>query len=198
VSASLTDPPSPAGRFAVVRMMARGWWVFILRGLVGILFAILAFLAPGAGLAVILAFLAAWMAVDGAATLYQAVKGPPERHGFWFWVDGIVSLLAAAALLIAPAISALALVLVTGFWSVAVGVLRLILAFRLGSVLMGLLGAVTIVIGVWLVVAPGPGLLALIWLVGLQALIVGVLLVGYGWRLRRIHNDPHGPAIDRG
>src|SRR4051812_17685935 len=84
-------PPSLTGRFPLVRLMARGWWVFILRGVVAILFGIVAFLAPGMGLAFILGILAAWMAIDGVSTLYQAVKGPPERHGVWFWVDGIIS-----------------------------------------------------------------------------------------------------------
>jgi uncharacterized membrane protein HdeD (DUF308 family) len=189
-----TSPAPPTGRFPLARMMARGWWVFVLRGVVSILFGLLAFLAPGAGLAVILGFLAAWMAVDGVATLYQAVKGPPERHGVWFRVDGIVSLAAAAAILFLPGLSAFALVLVAGAWSAAVGVSRLIMAFRVGNVLLGLLGAVAVVAGVWLILAPGPGLLALIWLVGLEALIVGGLLIGLGWRLRRIHHDPHGPA----
>ncbi|MBX6747081.1 MAG: hypothetical protein IRY87_34040, partial [Acetobacteraceae bacterium] len=39
--------PNLAGRLLVVRMMARGWWVFVLRGVVAILFGILAFLLPG-------------------------------------------------------------------------------------------------------------------------------------------------------
>jgi uncharacterized membrane protein HdeD (DUF308 family) len=192
-----TDPALPTGgRFPLVRMMARGWWVFVLRGVVSILFGIIAFLAPGVGLAVILGFLAAWMAVDGVATLYQAVKGPPERHGIWFWVDGIVSIVAAAALLLLPGLSAFALVLLTGAWAAAVGVFRIVMAFRVGSVLLGLLGAVAVVVGVWLVLAPGPGLLALIWLVGLEALFAGALLIGLGLRLRRVHNDPHGPATE--
>ncbi|MFC7692500.1 DUF308 domain-containing protein [Paeniroseomonas aquatica] len=87
-------PPGPMslnGRFPMVRLMAQGWWMFILRGAASILFGLLAFLVPGLGLAVMLGFLAAWMALDGIGTLYQAVKGPPERHGAWFWVDGIVS-----------------------------------------------------------------------------------------------------------
>ena len=159
-------PPSLIGRFALVRLMARGWWMFILRGVLSIGFGVLAFLAPALGLAVMLGFLAAWMALDGVGTLYQAMAGPPERHGIWFWVDGLVSLLAAAAaLLVAPLVSALALVLVTGFWSIAVGVFRLVMAFRLGSVLMGLFGAVSVFFGAWLISAPGPGLLALIWMV---------------------------------
>ncbi|MDN3568034.1 DUF308 domain-containing protein [Paeniroseomonas aquatica] len=194
-------PPGPMslnGRFPMVRLMAQGWWMFILRGAASILFGLLAFLVPGLGLAVMLGFLAAWMALDGIGTLYQAVKGPPERHGAWFWVDGIVSLGAAAALLLAPVASALVLVLITGIWSIAIGVLRLVLAFRLGSVLMGLAGAIAVFIGAWLVAAPGPGLLALIWVVGIQALVAGALLCWLGWRLRRVAHDPHGPALGRG
>lgn len=183
--------PNLAGRLLVVRMMARGWWVFVLRGVVAILFGILAFLLPGLGLAVIIGILAAWMLLDGIGTLYQAVKGPPERHGFWFWLDGIVSIIAAAALLFMPLASALALVLVAGVWSIMIGVFRLVLAFRLASVLMGLLGALNIFIGAWLIAQPGPGLLALIWVVGLEAIIAGVLMIGLGWRLRRVHHDPH-------
>jgi uncharacterized membrane protein HdeD (DUF308 family) len=211
MSGTATTPgvPTPQlGRFPVVRMLARGWWVFVLRGAVSILFGILAFLAPGAGLAVMLGFLAAWMAVEGVATLYQAATGggggagaaapPAGSSRVWLWVDGIVSLLAAALVLFLPVEAAFGLVLLTGIWFVAIGVFRLILAFRMGSVLMGLLGALTVLIGAWLVASPGPGLLALIWLVGLQALFAGVLLIGLGWRLRRIHHDPHGPAVGRG
>ncbi len=192
-----TPAPTLAGRFPMVRSMARGWWVFAFRGVAAIVFALLAFLLPGLGLAVVLGFLAAWMAVDGVATLYQAVRGPPERHAAWFWVDGILSLLAAAVLLLAPAPSALVLVLITGVWIVAVGGPRLVVAFRVGSVLIGLFGALAILLGAWLIAAPGPGLLALIWLVALQAMLAGGLLLGLGWRLRRVHHDPHGPAFGK-
>lgn len=198
MSATDATPPSLEGRFPMVRRMASAWWVFVLRGVVAILFGLLATVAPGAGLAFILGVLAAWMAIDGASTLYQAVKGPPERHGVWFWVDGIVSLLAAVAVLLAPGISAIALVYVTSFWSIASGIFRLILAFRLGSTLMGLFGAIAVFFGAWLLLNPGPGLLALIWIVALQALFVGFVMIGLGWRLRRVHHDPRGPALGRG
>jgi uncharacterized membrane protein HdeD (DUF308 family) len=198
MSDTSSAPARLEGRFPLVRQMAKGWWVFVLRGVVAILFGLMAFLAPGAGLAFILGVLAAWMAIDGVSTLYQAVKGPPERHGFWFWVDGIVSLCAAAVLLLLPGLSAITLVLVTGVWSIAIGVFRLVMAFRLGSILMGLFGALAVFLGAWLLVNPGPGLLALIWLVGIEAMIAGILMIGLGWRLRRVHNDPHGPAMGHG
>ena len=175
----------------LLRLMARLWWLFMLRGLVALLFAALALLAPPWGLAVMLGLLAAWLALEGGTTLWHAVSDSDHFHGPWYWLDSLASLLAAGFLVFAPAEAALALVLVTGVWAVVVGLIRLLLAFRLGSLLLGLLGAVTVFFGAWLMTEPGPGLLALIWLAGLQAAVMGVLLLGLGWRLRRLARDPH-------
>jgi uncharacterized membrane protein HdeD (DUF308 family) len=201
-------PPLPesgllTGRlgFQVVRQVAGNWWIFMLRGVAAIIFGILVFLFPGLGLAFILAFLGAWMALDGIGSIYQAVKGghpAGERSRTWLWIDGIISLVAAAVILFAPGVSAIGLLIVTAAWFLLSGGARLMLAFRLSSVLLGLLGALNIVIGAWMLLRPGPGLLAVIWMVGLEAIAMGVIMIGLGWRLRRIHNDPsQGPAQTR-
>lgn len=195
-----TDEGGAAGRFAAIRALARGWWLFLLRGIVGILFGILIFLFPGAGLALILAFLAAWMLVDGIASLVQAVRGGPDPTGrhrsrTWLAVDGVLSLLLAIVVLLMPGLSAVALVLVVGAWAIAVGALRVVLGWRAGDWLLGLLGALSVLVGLWLVIAPGPGLLALVWLVGIQALAMGFLFVAFGWRLRRVANDPNAADV---
>ncbi|WP_270934713.1 HdeD family acid-resistance protein [Falsiroseomonas oryzae] len=188
-----------AGRFAAIRALAGGWWLFLLRGVVGILFGIVVFLAPGAGLAVILAFLAAWLAVDGIASLVQAARGGPDLTGrhrsrTWLALDGVASLLLAAVVLFMPGLSAITLVIMVGAWAMAVGVLRIVLGWRAGDWAMGLLGALSVLLGIWLIAAPGPGLLALIWIVALESIVMGVLFLVFGWRLRRVANDPHGPA----
>ncbi|MFN8983664.1 MAG: DUF308 domain-containing protein, partial [Alphaproteobacteria bacterium] len=91
-------PPGPesmllSGRLGaqLVRQAAGSWWVFMLRGVAAIIFGILIFLFPGLGLAFILTFLGAWMAIDGIGSIYQAVKGGPptgERSRTWLWIDG--------------------------------------------------------------------------------------------------------------
>ena len=75
-------------------------------------------------------------------------------------------------------------------WSIATGIFRIVLAFRSGSWLIGLWGALGVAIGLWMVAAPGAGLLALIWVVAIQAVVGGVLLVSLAFRLRRVHHDP--------
>ena len=84
----------------------------------------------------------------------------------------------------------LLLVLLVGAWSMAAGVFRAVLGWRSGSWMLGLSGLLSLLVGLWLVAAPGPGLLALIWLVAIQAVLGGGLLVGLAIRLRRVHNDP--------
>jgi uncharacterized membrane protein HdeD (DUF308 family) len=191
-------PTPPEGRFAVVRMLAQGWWLFLLRGVAGILFGLLALFAPGLGLAFVLGFLAAFLLVEGIATLAQAARGAPDLAGnrsrTWLWIDGIASTLAGVGVLVMPGVSAVLLVVMVGAWAAIVGAMRLVMAFRSGDVLMGLLGALAVLVGAWMIVAPGPGLLALVWLVGVQALVTGGLFLAIGWRLRRIAHDPHGPA----
>ena len=137
------------------------------------------------------------MAIDGVSTLYQAVKGRPsgtESGSGWTASSPAGRGLPAAG----ARHSALTLVYVASFWSIAIGIFRLIMAFRLGSIMMGLFGAITVFFGAWLLLNPGPGLVALIWIVGIEAMVAGGLMIGLGWRLRRVANDPHGPAAGRG
>ncbi|MFC0389275.1 HdeD family acid-resistance protein [Muricoccus vinaceus] len=193
---SIAMHPAPEGRFRMIRALANGWWLLLLRGIVSILFGIFAFMAPGLGLVVILGTLAAWLALDGAFTLWQAVTGRPAMLGVrrpgtgWLWLEGLASLVAAAVLLMMPIASAIVLVLLVGAWSMAAGVFRAVLGWRSGSWMLGLSGLLSILVGLWLVAAPGPGLLALIWLVAIQAVVGGGLLAGLAVRLRRVHNDP--------
>lgn len=189
----------PAGRVAAVRALAQGWWLFVLRGVLGILFGLLIFMAPGAGLFFILAFLAGWVIFDGIASLVHAIRGAPDPKGrhrsrTWLALDGIASLVLGALILLAPGLSAIMLVICVGAWAMVVGVLRLVMAWRSGSGLLALLGALSVVAGIWLMAAPGPGMLAVIWIIAIEAMMMGGLFIAIGLRLRKVANDPHAAA----
>lgn len=178
----------------LIRRMARSWWVFVLRGAVSILFGLVAFLMPGLGLSVLLTFLAAWMLLDGVGSIYQAATQGDDASSSskaWLWIDGIMALGAGIFILAMPGAAAFGLVIATGAWFVVGGIARLMLAFRASSFLLGALGAIGVLVGAWLIVSPGAGLLAVMWLIGMEAIAIGALMIGFGWRLRRVHNDPH-------
>lgn len=170
----------------VLRGMARHWWAFVLRGAAAILFGVLTLLNPGLSIFALLAFLAAWLAIEGGTTVWQAIAGK-GTHGGWTWLDGLLSLGAALALLLAPGLSLFLFVLMAGGLAVAVGVARIVLAFRAADWLLGLLGGVTVLFGAVLLARPGTGLIALVWIVAVEALVMGAILVALGFRLKRLN-----------
>lgn len=199
---TVTQPAGPEhdGRHHAVRALAQGWWLFVLRGMLSIAFGVLVILRPGAGLAFILAFLAAWVIFDGGASLLHGLRGAPDPKGrhrsrTWLILDGIASIVLGVLVLAMPGLSAVFLVIAVGAWAMVVGVLRIVMAWRAGSVMLGLLGALSVALGVFLVVAPGPGLLAVIWFVAIEAMAMGFLFLTLGIRLRRVANDPHADGV---
>ena len=181
----------------LVRQMAGSWWVFMLRGVAAIIFGVLVFLFPGLGLVFILAFLGAWMLFDGMGSIYQAVKGghpTGERSRTWLWIDGIISLAAAAVMLLAPGVSAIGLLIVTSAWFLLSGGARLMPAFRLSSVLLGLLVRAHILSGPGLLMRRGPGMLGVVLMGGVGGVGGGGRMIGLGWRLKHIHQNPHQDA----
>jgi uncharacterized membrane protein HdeD (DUF308 family) len=72
---------------------------------------------------------------------------------------------------------------------VVAGVLEIVAAVRLRKVVEGewmlaVTGVLSVVLGVLIAMRPGVGMLSLIWVIGAYAIVLGVLLIGLGFRLR--------------
>jgi len=63
-----------------------------------------------------------------------------------------------------------------------------------GRVALGLSGLVSVVSGLFLIVQPGAGALALIWVIGIYAIVSGALLITLGLRLRKHALAPAAPV----
>jgi uncharacterized membrane protein HdeD (DUF308 family) len=187
----------------VLAQLARNWWVFVVRGVVAILFGMLAFLRPGITLEVLVLLFAFWALFDGVFVLISSV-GAAEAHEPW-WPLVLIGLLGIAAGVLTlkwPGITALALLLVVAYWSIFRGILEIVAAVRLrhliereGWLILG--GIASIAFGVLLIIYPGPGLLSVIWLVGLYAVIFGISGLMLGFRLKNLAGELPAPAPAR-
>ena len=88
-----------------------------------------------------------------------------------------------------PGLTALVLVYIIAIWALITGALELYAAYRLRRVVRNevwliLGGIASLLFGLALLVAPGAGAIALVWLIAVYAVIFGVLLIGLGVRLR--------------
>ncbi|MGH2446270.1 MAG: HdeD family acid-resistance protein [Candidatus Limnocylindria bacterium] len=173
--------------------LARWWWTFILRGVLAIAFGVLAFFAPGLGIAVLVGLFAAWALIDGVTSIYAGIRTRETDKNWWLEIlAGVVGIVAGIIALLFPGYAAEILVLLIGAWAIVTGAFQIFMAIRLreqikGEFWMGLAGAASILFGVILFVFPGAGALSLVWLIGSGAIVFGVFLVILGWRLRGIH-----------
>ena len=182
----------------VVDQLARHWWVIGLRGLAAILFGVLAFVWPGMTLAVLVLLFGAYALVDGVLTLVAAFRGGVQ-HRIVMLVEGVVSVLAGLAAFVWPGLTALVLLYIIAFWAIVTGVLEIVAAIRVRRAISNELGLViggilSVVFGVVLLIAPGAGALAVIFLIGAYAVVFGIALLGLAWRLREHHQTVIGGA----
>ena len=174
----------------MVSVLARSWWVFVLRGLGALLFGVLAVLAPRVGLLALVTLFGAYAFVDGVFRILAAVRaaGWEGRWGSLF-LSGILGVATGVVAAAWPGLTALALLYLVGGWAIVTGALEIVASIRLrkeitGEWLLALAGVASIALGVLLFLFPGPGALATVTWLGLWALVAGFLLISLGLRLR--------------
>lgn len=174
----------------VLPSLASHWWVFLVRGLVAIAFGLVAFFYPVATLYTFILFYAVFSIVDGVFAVVSAVRGK-ESVGprWWLALIGALSVVAGLAAYLWPGLTALALLTLIGIWALVYGVVEIIGAIRLrkeidNEWLLLVHGILAALFGLVVLVRPGTGALALIWLIASFALASGVVLVILSFRLK--------------
>jgi len=162
----------------------------IIRGIVGIVVGILAFLWPGLTIAVLVGIFALYAFIDGVANLILGLTHSPRHGRSWALVlEGIVGIAVGVVTFLWPGITALALVWFIAAWAIITGVFEIAAAIRLrrviaGEWLLALSGVLSLIFGVLVFAFPAAGAVSIAWLFGAYAAATGVILVVLGVQLR--------------
>ena len=176
----------------ILGLFTRSWWVVFLRGLVAIVFGILAFAWPGVTLATLVLLFGGYVLLDGIFSLFAAISGWRHREDRWLLLlEGFIGIWAGTVTFRTPAITAVMLVLFIAVWAMATGVLRIVAAIRLrkeisGEVWLAFSGLASVVFAFMIMLRPGAGALALLWVIAGYALVLGASLVMLGIELRSL------------
>ncbi|HEX7295551.1 MAG TPA: HdeD family acid-resistance protein [Pyrinomonadaceae bacterium] len=179
-----------------VRAFAHHWWVLLLRGILAVLFGIVAFAWPGLTLVTLVLLYGAYALVDGLTALW--VGGSAREWSFVF--VGVLGIIAGILTFIYPGITTIVLLYMIASWAIVRGVFEIVTAIRLrkeisNEWLLILGGVVSILFGVVLVLNPAAGALAMVWLIGAYALVFGVMMIVLAFRLRGLRQRwAPGPA----
>jgi len=177
--------------------LARNWWLVVLRGVLSILFGLIAFFMPGITLAALVVVFGAWAFVDGIFAIVSAVSGQGGRPWWGLVLRGFAGIVAGVLAFLWPGITAIVLLFVIAAWAIVGGVFEIVAAIRLrkqieGEWLLGIAGALSVLFGILLLLNPGAGALAVLWMIGAYAIVFGIINIVLGFRLRNLHGRaPH-------
>jgi uncharacterized membrane protein HdeD (DUF308 family) len=184
----------------VLRALAKCWWLLLLRGIAAVLFGLIAFIWPGLTLVTLVLLYGAFALVDGVISLIAAFTGSAKPVPTWWLV--VVGLLGIAAGIVTfawPGITAILLVMFIGAWALVHGIFEIIGAIKLrkeidNEWMLILGGALSVLFGLIVLIAPGAGALGLIWAIASYSIVFGILFIALALRLRK-HSHPTGAPV---
>jgi uncharacterized membrane protein HdeD (DUF308 family) len=170
--------------------LVQNWWLFTVRGVLGIIFGCIALIFPGPTMLSLVIVFSAYMLVDGVAGIISAVRAIRRKEDRWGLLifEGLLNVATGIVAFLWPGITVLAFVLLIAAWAIVSGALMTAAGFRLnidhGRWWLVLGGLLSLAYGALLVITPLIGALVLTWWLGAYALGFGIVLVVFSFKLR--------------
>lgn len=184
-----------------LHVLAARWWLVLLRGIVAILFGVLAFAWPGLTILTLVVFYGAFAVADGILAIGGAIAGKgPTAARWWLVLSGVLGLAVGAIAFVAPGVVAVALLIFIAAWSIALGVMQIVAAIQLRKEiehewLLILSGLVSVLFGGILLFQPVAGALAVVWMIAAYAIVSGIVYIAWSFRLRAWHAKRTAGAV---
>jgi uncharacterized membrane protein HdeD (DUF308 family) len=186
---STTLPPNTAAGFPG---LAKKIWIFaIIRGVLAIIFGLIALFAPIATAIVLAIVIGAYAIVTGVFDIIEAIRHRGSSSMVLQIVLGAVSILFGILVLVWPGISLTVLVIMVAIWAIIIGALQIVSSVRHRAVpnsgwVWGIIGgALSVLFGILVLIWPGTGLVTIIWIIGIWAIVWGIILIVLGVQLRK-------------
>jgi uncharacterized membrane protein HdeD (DUF308 family) len=189
----------------VVGTVSRGWWLFLIQGVIGIVLGILALIWPGRTLFTLIVIFGIFFLLGGVVGIFAAIGTAAAREPWaWLLVKAIIGVAAGLAILKWPGVTALVILFLVGTVAIITGVVEIVEAIVDHSEmpqawLVALAGVVSLLFGVAMLAWPAPvGLVTLAYLVGLYAIAYGVVTCLIAFRVRSLREHIAGAPAPGG
>jgi uncharacterized membrane protein HdeD (DUF308 family) len=170
--------------------IAQGSSTLVIRGIVALIFGIVALFLPVTALLVLVVAFGVYAFVDGVSALMAAFTRRNRDGREWLAVEGVAGIVAGVITFFRPASTAVALIALVSAWALVTGIMKIVLAIRLrkeirGEWLLALSGVVSLLLGGLIIATPAAATIALIWTLGIYALVTGGLMIALSVRVRQ-------------
>lgn len=166
-------------------------WSVLLRGLLALFIGLFALFSPNITLSILVILIGAYIFANGLLAIVFSLYGRQyEDPSWWFYLsEGIVGILIGFTIFIWPAITSLILLYAIATWAIFSGVIQIITYIKLQrifeqEILLLVGGLLSIVIGLIFFRFPIGGIVTITWIIGLYAVIFGILSIISAFKAR--------------
>jgi uncharacterized membrane protein HdeD (DUF308 family) len=187
------------------------WWTFLLRGMIALGLALLAFAQPAATAGAFAYVAAAYFVSSGALALLGGISFSGIVHSWALVLMGLAQMFLGIVMFDEPGAGRLALAYLVAIWSFSTGLMEISAGIALRSRMADefwwiLVGAISLVMSCYVIVRPDLGLLALVYAIAIYAALAGASLIvlafcmkGAGAKVDRLggHSRHSSQAVPR-
>lgn len=171
----------------IATALARNWWLLLIRGILAVLFGLMAFAWPALTLVTLVLVYGAYAFVDGLTAIW--VGASSRAWGVLFF--GILGVIVGVYTLFYPGITAIALLYLIAAWALVRGIFEIVTAIQLRKEIsyewaLIVSGLISIIFGIVLIANPGAGALAMVLVIGVFAITFGAMMIVLAFRVRRL------------
>ena len=197
---TMFNSPSDARTSPPAQTLVQNWWLFLLRGILGIIFGLIALIFPGPTMLSLVLLFSAYMLVDGGFGIISAVRAIRRKEDRWGLLifEGILNIAVGILAFLLPGLTVIAFVWLVAAWAIVSGGLMTAAGFRLniehGRWWLVLGGLLSVAYGALLIITPLIGAVVLTWWLGAYAIAFGVALVVFAFKLRSRQDELASPT----
>jgi uncharacterized membrane protein HdeD (DUF308 family) len=163
------------------------WWIPLLQGIAALIIGILLLTNPAATLVTLVIFLGVYWFISGIFDLVSLFID--RTHWGWKLFSGILGILAGIVIVQHPLWAAVlvpaTLVWILGIFGIIIGAIELFRAFQGGGWGVGILGVISIILGLILMGGnPIVATITLVYIAAIWAIIGGIAAIIFAFRLR--------------
>lgn len=175
--------------------LTRNWWIYAVRGVLAIVFGVLAFARPEQALAALVLLFGSYAMVDGFFAMFTGIASIRYFSHWWALVlEGVAGIVIGMLTFFYPSITAIVLLYFIAAWALITGIFEIVAAIQLrreitGEWMLVLGGLLSILFSVLLVVYPGAGAVSVVWVIAIYAIIFGTSEIILGFQMKGFRKD---------
>jgi len=167
------------------------WWLLTLRGILLILFGLIAFFSPGIVLISLIIFFAVFLITAGISLLTESISSLDKGHKSLKIFEGIINIITGILIFILPAESIAVIMIFVSAWAFVSGMFQIASAIKLRKVIRNESLAITggfisLIFGIVILFNLVAGAEALVIVFGIFALISGTLTAVLSLKVKKL------------